>query len=93
MNDPIRPIHYTSKGIEPIKFINSHNLNFNLGNVVKYVVRRGSKDGEPELQDLQKARQYVDFEIARIKKVQKKETQNGVNSHPTEEEHSTGVSE
>lgn len=84
-NNPTRPRHYTDKGIEPIKFINSHNLNFNLGNVVKYVARRGSKEGEPELLDLQKARQYIDFEIARVKAIQKKETDNGTDSYPTEE--------
>lgn len=43
------------------------DLNFNLGNVVKYVSRNGRKPNESSLKDLEKARQYLDFEIAAIK--------------------------
>ena len=56
--------HYKQGGIEPIKFINSHNLNFNLGNVVKYIVRSPYKGSQ--LEDLKKARDYINFEIERI---------------------------
>ncbi len=41
--------------------IRDWGLNFNLGNTVKYVARAGRKDDI--LQDLKKARQYLDFEI------------------------------
>ncbi len=51
---------------ETRKFINAHNLNFNLGNVVKYVVRAGKKDDNTVVQDLRKAIQYIEFELERI---------------------------
>ena len=58
--------HYKQGGIEPIDFINSHNLNFNLGNVVKYIVRSPYKG--TQLEDLKKARDYINFEIERLQK-------------------------
>lgn len=58
------PPHYTVGGIEVIDFIEAKALNFNLGNVVKYLSRAGEKDSDP-LQDLQKARWYLNREIAR----------------------------
>lgn len=54
------PPHY-QHGIEPIEFIESHNLNFNLGNVVKYVSRAPFKGTEVE--DLKKALWYLEREI------------------------------
>lgn len=54
------PQHY-QHGIEPIEFIESHNLNFNLGNVIKYVSRSPYK--EAEVEDLQKAKWYLEREI------------------------------
>lgn len=41
-------------------------MNFNLGNVVKYVSRAGRKGDA--LEDLRKARQYLDFEIEAMEK-------------------------
>ena len=61
----LRPGHY-NKGIEVIEFTNSHNLNFNRGNVVKYICRAGFKDKAKEIEDLEKAKQYIDFEIKRL---------------------------
>lgn len=62
------PSHYANTGkIQPIEYINDHNLNFNRGNVIKYVSRAGHKDPNKELEDLEKARQYLDFEINRLK--------------------------
>jgi hypothetical protein len=58
------PTHYNAGTIEVIAVIEDWNLNFNEGNVVKYVARARLK-GE-RLEDLQKARQYIDFEIARV---------------------------
>jgi len=57
------PEHYTGGPIEPIDFIESHRLNFALGNVIKYVIRHPHK-GTP-LTDLKKARFYLDREIAK----------------------------
>lgn len=58
------PKHYKSEGIEPIQYIQSHGFNFALGNVIKYVTRAGKKPGSPAIEDLEKARQYLDFEIS-----------------------------
>ncbi len=51
------PEHY-NKGIEVIDFIESWDLDFNEGNVVKYVTRHKHKD--KPLEDLKKARFYID---------------------------------
>ena len=47
------PEHYTKGGIEVREFIDSWHLDFNSGNVIKYVVRAPYKG--TELQDLKKA--------------------------------------
>lgn len=61
-NDLIsRPSHYCFRKYEPKDVIREWGLNFNLGNVVKYVARAGRKDNI--LQDLKKAKQYLEFEI------------------------------
>lgn len=54
------PQHY-QHGIEPIDYIESHNLNFNLGNVIKYISRAPYKG--TELEDLKKAKCYLEREI------------------------------
>lgn len=59
------PKHYTEgRDYEPHAVIEDWGLNFNLGNALKYISRAGRK-GDP-LEDLQKARQYINFEIDRI---------------------------
>ena len=59
------PSHYQGT-IQPIDLINAQDLNFNLGNVVKYVCRAGKKQGENVLSDLEKAKNYINYEIERI---------------------------
>ena len=66
------PSHYTQGKIECIKYIQDKNFNFCLGNVIKYVTRAGLKADNSRLQDLEKARQYLDFEIAKERKKVKK---------------------
>lgn len=64
--DPIeRPLHYNSNpsGIECIDVV--EHLNFCRGNAIKYIWRAGLKDDA--IQDLEKARWYIEREIARIK--------------------------
>lgn len=59
------PDHYTwHPAVECIAV--TQWFNFNLGNVIKYVWRAGKKDSATQLEDLRKARQYLDFEIGRI---------------------------
>ena len=66
-NTNTTPSHYQGT-IQPIDLINAQDLNFNLGNVVKYVCRAGKKQGENVLSDLEKAQNYINYEIERIKK-------------------------
>lgn len=61
------PPHYKSGGIETIDFIEAKDLNYRLGNVVKYVARAGKKATDP-VQDLEKALWYLQREINARKK-------------------------
>ncbi|WP_303104126.1 DUF3310 domain-containing protein [uncultured Mitsuokella sp.] len=68
-NDVIEhPSHYT-QGIECMDYIESHKLNYARGNIIKYVTRAGLKDASKEVEDLEKARWYLDREIERVKAV------------------------
>ena len=60
------PSHY-QQGIEPIEVIESWDLNFNLGNVIKYTLRAPYK--ENMIQDLEKAKWYLERELQRLKKI------------------------
>jgi hypothetical protein len=67
MHDNVNhPKHYTShpSGIEVIEI--TEHMNFCLGNVIKYVLRADLK--HDAIEDLEKARWYLDREIARRKK-------------------------
>lgn len=60
------PSHYKGKGgLEVIDVIESFDLSFNLGNVIKYVLRAGKKGSftEDRLDDLKKAEWYLSREI------------------------------
>jgi hypothetical protein len=66
-NDPVsHPAHYTSGGIETIDAIEAWGLGFHLGNAVKYISRAGKKDPAKTVEDLKKARWYLDREIGRL---------------------------
>ena len=68
MNDPVnRPSHYTDGKIEGIEFIEDKKLGFCLGNSVKYIARAGKKDPSKHIEDLEKARWYLDREIEKLK--------------------------
>lgn len=54
------PQHYTRFKIEPIHFITENRLDWFQGNVVKYVCRHDAKNG---IEDLKKARRYLDMYI------------------------------
>jgi hypothetical protein len=47
---------------EDIKIIEAYDLNFSLGNVIKYVLRAGKKS-ESAIEDLEKAARYIQFQI------------------------------
>ena len=61
------PKHYTNhpSGVECIDI--TRHLNFNLGNVVKYIWRAGLKGGVVPTQDLKKAAWYLNDEIEKRK--------------------------
>lgn len=61
------PKHYTHGNVETIDFILAKQLGFCLGNVVKYISRAGVKTHSP-LEDLKKARWYLNKEIERLEK-------------------------
>ena len=64
LHDPVNhPAHYTDGGIETIDFIEAKRLGYHLGNVVKYICRAGKKGTNMGMQDLQKARWYLDRAI------------------------------
>lgn len=57
--------YYESDGIEVFDVIEAFDLNFNLGNVMKYICRAGRKTFDP-LPDLRKACTYLEREIERL---------------------------
>lgn len=62
------PSHYAegwSNGAEVIDL--TEHLSFCAGNIVKYVCRAGRKDPGKHVEDLEKARWYIDREIERVK--------------------------
>lgn len=69
--DPVtRPKHSMHAGIETITVIEAWECNYNIGNVVKYVSRWKEKNG---LEDLKKARWYLEREIKTQEEMLKKQ--------------------
>lgn len=65
------PAHYTEgRKYKPRKVIADWDLNFNLGNAVKYLARAGRKGDK--IEDLRKAIQYIEFEIDECSKAYQK---------------------
>jgi hypothetical protein len=63
--DPVNhPAHYKTGGIETIDFIEAKQLNYHLGNVVKYIARADHKGDR--LENLMKAQWYLDREIENL---------------------------
>ena len=62
--------HYKTNSIDVIDIAKLYNLNFNRGNIVKYICRAGKKDSE--LNDLLKAQEYIKRELEYINKQLKK---------------------
>lgn len=68
MTDNINsPSHYTEgRQFETIAVIEDWALGYHLGNAVKYLSRAGRKDPTKTIEDLKKARWYVEREIERL---------------------------
>lgn len=64
------PKHYGQhpSGVECIEIVQW--MSFNTGTAVKHLWRAGLKDQNPTIQDLRKAIKYIEFEIARIEKME-----------------------
>jgi len=64
-------IHYkNNKDYDVIDICKDYDLNFNRGNVIKYVVRAGKKNDE--LMDLIKAKDYISREIDYLRQLKNK---------------------
>ena len=59
------PSHYNKNGIEVIDVIEAYNLNYRLGNVIKYILRSDLKGNKK--QDLEKALWYLEREVEKWK--------------------------
>jgi len=57
------PKHYQGEGYEVLDIIEDFELNFNLGNVVKYILRSGRKKESCAEEDLEKALFYLKREL------------------------------
>lgn len=64
--NPINPNHYQTSSIECIDI--AENMNFNMGNALKYIWRAGKKDESKLVEDLQKAMWYIEREINRLER-------------------------
>ena len=57
------PAHYTRGSIEVWDFIRDQDLNYHLGNAIKYICRAGYKSPETKTEDLKKAIHYLENEL------------------------------
>ena len=83
-DDPINhPAHYTFGRIEVMDAIEAWDLNFARGCIVKYVARAGRKGRNAEerqrneIEDLKKARWYIDREIERLEQKEAEDRNGG----------------
>ena len=60
------PSHYQGKKFEVIDIIEDYDLDFCLGNAIKYILRCGKKD--ESVQELKKAIWYLERKISQLNK-------------------------
>ena len=60
------PDHYTRGAIEVWDFIRDQQLNYHLGNAIKYICRAGYKSSESKEKDLKKAIHYLENELSHV---------------------------
>ena len=63
--DPNGPAYYKRGSTDVWDFIRQQDLNFHLGNAIKYICRAGYK--EDKIKDLEKAIHYLQNELANEK--------------------------
>ena len=67
------PDHYGGEEnpFEVIKIIEHYQLDFHIGNTLKYIIRSGKKDSNKEVEDLEKAAWYLQRKINKLKETKK----------------------
>ena len=68
MTDSISPSYYNNLSITPIEVIEAWELDFCLGNALKYISRAGKKNTNSEREDLLKAIWYLNRKVDQIDK-------------------------
>lgn len=63
IKDKINPSYYKDMKISPIEYITENNIDYVIGNVIKYVSRYQNKNG---IEDLKKAKWYIDYKIKEL---------------------------
>jgi len=58
------PAHYTRGSIEVWDFIRDQELNYHLGNAIKYICRAGYKSPATKAEDIKKAIHYLENELS-----------------------------
>jgi hypothetical protein len=74
MEEQLKPDHYKAGNMDVIAFCHYHEISFCRGNIIKYVTRAGKKKSDninKELEDLEKAKVYIEREIEFIKNKRK----------------------
>jgi len=66
--DAINPQHYKGK-IECIECIEQQGLGYHIGNAFKYIWRAGKKDKTKEIEDLNKAKWYIERRIKQLQEI------------------------
>lgn len=82
LNSQVGGTHYRNMKIQPITFIVENDLPYREGNIIKYVCRHRSKNG---LEDLKKARHYLDMLIEEAEYAQK-QTMDPTEKHENKED-------
>ena len=72
------PSHYTRGTIEVWDFIRDQQLNYHLGNAIKYICRAGYKSPSTKVEDINKAIHYLENERAFIESQQPVRTSHSI---------------
>ena len=63
MTDNVNPSHYTDMVIPPNVYITQNELEWEVGNIVKYISRYKNKNG---IEDLRKCKKYLELLCERV---------------------------
>lgn len=80
----IRPSYYRKSGIEAIDYITLLKAPFDIGNAIKYISRAGKKPGNTAVQDIAKAKFYIEHHIWHMNKEESYVLCDGLSTRPGE---------